>query len=97
IISFPYIDFIDGFSIYRNLYRILIGFYFIFAGLTIEERLRLKAIFLLILRPYASNFQDITKILKTITKLDKGIVINILRKGKVRLYVFPIYYIGDIL
>ncbi|KAK1776422.1 hypothetical protein QBC45DRAFT_332994, partial [Copromyces sp. CBS 386.78] len=97
IISFPHVDFINRFSIYRNSYRILIGFYFIPASLTIEERLRPKAIFPLILKPYNSNFQNIIKVFKTITKLDEGIIINIPRKSKARLYAFPIYYIGDIL
>ncbi|KHE79544.1 hypothetical protein GE21DRAFT_1220589, partial [Neurospora crassa] len=96
IILFPYINFINSFNIFYNSYYLLIGFYFIPAGLTINKHIRLKSIFLLILRLYNLKFRDVIKILKTIIKFDEGIVIDILGKSKIILYVFAICYTGDI-
>ncbi|KAK3392109.1 hypothetical protein B0T20DRAFT_362160, partial [Sordaria brevicollis] len=91
------IDFINGFSVFRNSYRILIGFYFTFANLSIEKRLQLRSIFLFILKPYSLRFDNIIKALKIIIKFNENIIIFIFSKGEVLLYIFPIYYIRDIL
>ncbi|KAK3492324.1 uncharacterized protein B0T23DRAFT_317796, partial [Neurospora hispaniola] len=103
VISFPYIDFINKFNIFYNSYRILIGYYFTPADLSIEEHIKPGNVFPLLLRPYNSNFNDIIKILIIITHLNKGIIINLPKKtidsknNKIRLYIFPIYYTSNIL
>ena len=101
VILLLYIDFIDGFSIFRNLYRILIGYYFIPVGLLIDECIKPGSIFPILFRLYGSNFGNIINALKLLAKLNKGIIIDILRKLpnggiKAKLYIFPLYYIGDI-
>ncbi|KAK1779816.1 hypothetical protein QBC45DRAFT_325161, partial [Copromyces sp. CBS 386.78] len=66
VVLFSYFDFIDRFSIFRNLYYILIGFYFILAGLLVKERIWPNSIFLLIFSLYGFKFEDIIKALKSI-------------------------------
>lgn len=39
VYSLPLINFIDGFGLYRNMYRSIIGFYFTLAGLLYKERM----------------------------------------------------------
>ncbi|MCV5147911.1 hypothetical protein OFB99_24940, partial [Escherichia coli] len=86
-------------------YYILIGYYFTLVGLLIEEYIKPSSVFPLLLRPYSSNFSDIIKVLIIIAHLDKGMIVNLLRKpisstsksNKIRLYIFPIYYTGDML
>ncbi|KHE81471.1 hypothetical protein GE21DRAFT_1215761, partial [Neurospora crassa] len=105
VILFPYINFINRFSVFYNSYCILIGYYFTLVGLLIEEYIKPGSVFPLLLRPYSSNFGDITKVLIIIVYLDKGMIVDLLRKligltfksNKVRLYIFPIYYTGDML
>ncbi|KAK1773753.1 hypothetical protein QBC45DRAFT_339220, partial [Copromyces sp. CBS 386.78] len=100
-----YINFIDRFNIFCNSYCILIGYYFILAGLTIEECIKSGSVFPLLFGLYSSNFGDIIKVITIIADLNKGIIIDMLRKIpgykgnsiKVIFYVFIIYYIGDIL
>ncbi|KAK1779844.1 hypothetical protein QBC45DRAFT_325116, partial [Copromyces sp. CBS 386.78] len=67
VILFPYFNFIDGFSIFRNSYYILIGFYFILAGLLIKKYIRPSSIFPLVLGLYRFKFENIIKALKIIT------------------------------
>ena len=80
----------------------MIGYYFILIGLLIEEYIKPGSIFPILLGLYGSNFSDIIKVLILLVRLDKGIIINIPRKfspnggTKARLYVFPLYYTGDI-
>lgn len=70
---FPILIFIDSFSVFRNLYRLLIGYYITPAGLTYKERTKSSNIFLLVLGPYSSNFANIIKGLGTLAKLNRGI------------------------
>ena len=49
VVSFPHLDFIDGFGVFQNSYRTLMGFYFTPAGLWWEERSRPGSIFPLVL------------------------------------------------
>ncbi|KAH8746167.1 hypothetical protein F5882DRAFT_237250, partial [Hyaloscypha sp. PMI_1271] len=65
--------FIDGFSIYRNLYRTLIGIYTILVGFSSKEYSRRANVFPIILGPYRSNFNNIINILVSLRPLDKGI------------------------
>lgn len=49
VVSFPHIDFIDGFGVFSNSYRTLMGFYFTPAGLSQRERARPGNIFPIVL------------------------------------------------
>ncbi|KAK1830478.1 hypothetical protein QBC39DRAFT_229781, partial [Podospora conica] len=52
VLSFPYLDFINSFSIFRNSYRILIRFYITLARLLTIERTKPRSIFLIIFKYY---------------------------------------------
>jgi hypothetical protein len=94
VVSFPHLDFIDGFGVFRNSYRTLMGFYFTPAGLLGTERARPGSIFPIVLGPHASNFGDVVKALRTMSYLDSGVETD-LDGRKVRLCAFPLCYIGD--
>ncbi|KAK4118238.1 hypothetical protein N657DRAFT_404669 [Parathielavia appendiculata] len=94
VVSLPHLDFIDGFGVFQNSYRTLMGFYFTPAGLGEEERFRPGSIFPIALGPHASDFGDVIKALKTKAHLDAGIVMTI-RAETVRVCAFAMCYIGD--
>jgi hypothetical protein len=94
VISCPILIFIDGFGLYRNSYRSLIGVYAIVAGLIAEDRNRQANVFPLTLSPHGSNFDDTVKSLQSLGALDRGVRASI--KGSVRTLVVPtLCYIGD--
>ncbi|KAK3494189.1 uncharacterized protein B0T23DRAFT_293096, partial [Neurospora hispaniola] len=80
VILFPYINFINRFSVFYNSYYILINYYFTLVGLLIEECIKPGNVFPLLFRPYSSNFGDITKVLIIIIYLNKMMIINLPRK-----------------
>lgn len=55
------LNFTDAFSLYRNMYRALIGFYMLNSAFTIIERRRRTNIFLLTIGPYSSNLEGIVQ------------------------------------
>lgn len=57
--SLPLFAFIDGLGLYRNMYRSLMGFYFINAGLSYIERARRTNVLPLTLGPHGSNMKDV--------------------------------------
>ena len=61
VISFPFLTFIDGFGLYRNMYRSLMGFYIIPAGLSYTDRNRRTNVFPITLGPHGSNLADVVK------------------------------------
>ncbi|TRX98548.1 hypothetical protein FHL15_000622 [Xylaria flabelliformis] len=92
--SFPILSFIDGFGVFSNSYRTLMGFYFTPAAMTETERARPGSIFPLILGPHASDFGDVVAALRTMAYLDRGIIEDI-NGETVQLCVFSMCYIGD--
>ncbi|KAF7532596.1 hypothetical protein G7054_g7828 [Neopestalotiopsis clavispora] len=92
--SFPYICFIDGFGVYRNSYRTLMGIYITPAGLSSTERNRPGNIFPLALGPHASEFSDVLKALKTLKYLDGGQVMDVNDKSVI-VCAFPLCFTGD--
>lgn len=94
VVSFPMLTFIDGFGVYRNSYRTLMGLYFTPAALTADERLRPGSIFPLVLGPHASDFGDVIASLKTMAYADRGIVEEI-NGQDTRMCAFTMAYIGD--
>jgi hypothetical protein len=94
-ISVPLMTFIDGFGLYRNSYRTLIGVYAIFAGLSFQERARRANVIPLTLGPHGSNFADVVDALKAgLIPLDRGIETEI-NGETVRLCVFTHAFLGD--
>jgi len=94
-ISVPLLTFIDGFGIYRNSYRSLMGMYVINAALTYLERTRRANVLPLTLGPHGSNFADVCAALEgNLAPLEKGMELKI--KGQdVFVSVFTLTYIGD--
>ena len=87
-ISIPLITFINGFGLYRNAYRSLMGMYFIPASLSFHERARRVNVFPLTLGPHGSNFADVVDAMKArLAVLDKGIEVQI--KGETVLLCTP--------
>ena len=66
VISFPHIDFIDGFGVFRNSCRSLMGFYFTPAGLSQGERLSPGSIFPIVLGVSLSPFSAAVKLSRTV-------------------------------
>jgi hypothetical protein len=56
--------FIDGFGLYRNAYRSIMGIYLIPAALSFQERARRANVFPLTLGPHGSNFADVIGAMK---------------------------------
>lgn len=95
-ISVPLITFINVFRLYRNLYRLLIGIYFIIAVLSTRERNRQANVLPLILSPYRSNFANVVEAIKLLTVLDRSVKVYIPRIGTVLLVVFTFAFLRDI-
>lgn len=58
-ISVPFQMFIDGFGLYRNSYRSIMGFYMIIGALTFQERTRRANVLPITLGPHGQNFEDV--------------------------------------
>lgn len=91
----PLMIFIDTFSLYRNLYRLLIGIYFILVLLSSRERDRRANVFPLILGPYGSNFADIVEAIKLLAVLDCSVEVYIPRIGTVLLIAFTFAFLSN--
>jgi len=93
-ISCPLLTFIDGFGVYRNSYRSLMGFYIIPAALSEEDRNLQSNVFPIVLGPHGSDFKDVITALHSLADLDQGIMTEI--KGEeVRICAFTMCYTGD--
>src|SRR5271168_1425078 len=93
-ISVPLLTFIDGFGLYRNSYRSLMGFYKIPAAFNSCERNRRANVLPLTLGPHGSNFDDVVAALKSLIPLDRGTLLDI--KGiPTMMCAFTLCYIGD--
>lgn len=71
LISCPVTTFINGFGLYCNLYRSLMGFYMT-PAMKVEDRFRPANNFPVLLGPHGSDFNDITTALECLIPLDKG-------------------------
>lgn len=92
----PLITFINAFSLYRNLYRLLIGIYFILVSLSSRERDRRANVFPLIFGLYSLNFADVVEAIKLLTVLNRGIKVYILGIGNVLLIAFTFAFLSNI-
>lgn len=98
-ILLPLINFVNSFSLYRNIYRLLIGFYIILIGLLFYERTRRTNVLALILSPYSSNIEAVVRTISLLLRqLDNGQLLNIPRRDELVLVcTYIVFYIGDIL
>ena len=55
----PLLIFTDGFGLYRNIYRSLIGIYLIIIAFTLKDRAWKKNVLPLILSPHGSKINDV--------------------------------------
>lgn len=91
----PLLSFINTFGLYRNIYRSLIGIYYIPAAMNTRKRTRRTNCFALTLGPHRSNFLDIVKALRLLIALDRSIEVRILGISKVLLIAFTYTFISD--
>ena len=93
-LSVPLLTFIDGFGLYRNMYRTLMGMYLIIAAFSFRERARRANVLPLTLGPHGSNFPDVVGSLSAMLELDAGVILLI--EGKpTYVCVFTLAYVGD--
>lgn len=90
------LTFIDVFGLYRNLYRLLIGIYFILVSLYARKRDRRANVFPLTLGLYGSNFVDVIEAIKLLATLNRRIKIYILDIGNILLVAFTIAFLSNI-
>lgn len=91
------INFTDGFGLYRNMYRTLIGFYMLNRALSIQERKRRTNVFPLTISPYGSNLDDIIRVIRVfLVKLDTSIVLEVNRQDTI-VCTITAYFIANIL
>ena len=93
--SLPLLTFIDGFGLYRNTYRTLMGMYFIFTGLPFHKRARRANVFPFTIGPHGSNFSNVVDGVRSLATLDRGVEVERPGMGRVMLLAFPTAFIGD--
>lgn len=95
-ISIPYMLFSDGFGLYRNMYRSLMGVYLIPAGFSSSARSKQSGVFPITLGPHGSEFSEvISRIAKGgLSDLDEGTEIH-LNGEKILLTVHGLAFLGD--
>ncbi|KAL0473977.1 hypothetical protein QR685DRAFT_435289, partial [Neurospora intermedia] len=92
------LTFINRFRVYYNTRRLIIGIYQSLAGLSFgNSRTRNTDIFLLVLSPHTSNFDNIIKYLNRLIPLNQGIVIRKIYSRPTIVSAFTLYHTRDIL
>ena len=92
-ISLPFMLFIDGFGLYRNAYRSLMGVYMQIAAFSFHERMRRANVFPLTLGPHGSNFDDFINAMQGLRYFDKGVVLEL--PQPTRVCAFTLCFLGD--
>ncbi|KAK3366532.1 hypothetical protein B0H63DRAFT_405406 [Podospora didyma] len=92
--SVPLLIFIDGFGLFRNTYRSLVGYYVTPASFSAQDRRRRMNTFPLFLSPHGFVWEEVVDTLWSLIPLDKGIEVDI-GGQKTLLCVFMLCYIGD--
>ena len=93
-ISLLYFLFIDGFGLYKNMYRSLMGIYMPFTSLNSTERNRRANVFPLTLGPHGSNLNNVMDTLHGIRDLDRGMTMTIDGEEKT-VCAYIMAYLGD--
>lgn len=98
-LSFPYQLFIDGFGLYRNMYRSLTGIYMIPASLSVADRTqtaRGEHVYPITLTPHGSKLSDAIDGSKSLAVLDKGVSVSLNNESQTTLLVgFAMAFLGD--
>lgn len=77
-ICLPFLFFVDEFGLYRNMYRSLLGIYWIPARLLTPNRQKREAVFTTTLWPYAVNLTVVIPTLRpSWSALDRGIQVKL--------------------
>ncbi|KAK4208148.1 hypothetical protein QBC37DRAFT_297257 [Rhypophila decipiens] len=71
-LSLPLLTFIDGFGLFSNTRRSLVGYYVTPANFTAHDRRRRYNTFPILFSPRGSNFNDVVDKLRVLLPLDKG-------------------------
>ena len=93
---FSFLTFIDDFDLYRNMYRILMRMYMIFANFFFKKRIRRFNVLSLILESHESNFADIVAVLQSLLanlKVDESLTFD--DEKKVFLCAFTLCFLND--
>ena len=93
-ISLPLLCFIDGFGLFRNMYRCLDGCYVTLASMDLRQRSRRANVFPLTLGPHGSDFGEVFTSMAGLTQLDGGIVLTI-NGEKVFVIAYIYIFTGD--
>lgn len=89
--------FLDAFSLFRNIYRSLLGFYFLNSAFTLKERNRRINLILFTIGLYSSNSSDvIATIALLLVPLNTSIKI-VLNRVETVVYTILFFFISDIL
>jgi len=95
--SLRLLNFIDGFSLHRNIRRSIIGFYFIPVGLSYVERKRRANVLPFTLSLYGSNISDVVEAIGPLLRaLDASEYVTL--PGKLEqtlIYPFTMLYISN--
>jgi hypothetical protein len=92
-LSVPLFTFIDGFGLYRNSYRSLMGIYLLIAAFGFEERNRRANVFPVTLGPHGSNFNEVINCLTGLRELDRGVSLPL--PQPTRVCAFTLAFLGD--
>ena len=93
-VSVSLICFIDGFNVFRNRQRSLMGIYEIIASFFFRERARRANVLPLTLGPHGSNIADVVDTFHYMASLDENIF-NHINDEEVFLCAFHDMYVGD--
>ncbi|OXV07835.1 hypothetical protein Egran_04401 [Elaphomyces granulatus] len=92
-LSVPLFTFIDGFGLYRNPYRSLMGIYLLIAAFGFEERNRRANVFPVTLGPHGSSFNEVINCLTGLCELDRGVSLPL--PQPTRVCAFTLAFLGD--
>ncbi|KAF1809088.1 hypothetical protein P152DRAFT_404087, partial [Eremomyces bilateralis CBS 781.70] len=88
------LGYLDGFGLFRNMRRTIIGFYLLLACLVQAERNIPANVFPLTLGPHSRSFNDVVDALELMQRLDRGVDMDI--NGKTCFVYIPfLAFIGD--
>ena len=73
----PYLQFINGFRLYHNMYRTLMGIYTTLSGMSYQDHNRRLNIFVITLSPHGCSFEDLISSLIALQELDEGLTLSI--------------------
>lgn len=95
-LSLPFFCFIDGFGLYRNMYRTIMGYYVVNASLNNVERARRTNVTPLTLGPHGSNLADVVAAIGPgLSKFEEGTKVMI-NGQETTVFAFVFAFTGDI-